>query len=206
MDAHANFAFGTILTAPSPASSGTTLVLNSGQGALMPAAPFNATVWPVGLQPLGTNAEIVRVTGVVGDTATIVRAQEGTSARAILIGDQFANTLTVKVLTDIEAAANVISNALSVETAARIAKDDTLSAGLSVVSHGLSVETAARVVKDDVLSQAVSVVSQAVSVVSARGGRTRPVGRGECAWAVAVERLTRMPASPRAPRPRSTRG
>ena len=82
-DAHANFAYGTVLTAPSPALSGTTLVLSAGGGALMPAAPFNATVWPAGVGPIASNAEIVRVTNVVGDTLTIVRAQEGTAAIAI---------------------------------------------------------------------------------------------------------------------------
>jgi len=70
----------------------------------MPAAPFNATVWPASVTPSSTNAEIVRVTAVVGDTLTIVRAQEGTSARTIVVGDQFANTVTAKVFTDIEAA------------------------------------------------------------------------------------------------------
>ncbi len=101
-DSHANFAYGTVLTAPSPASSGTTLTLSSGAGALMPAVPFNATVWPTGVNPLNSNAEIVRVTNVSGDDVTIQRAQEGTSARSILVGDQFAATITAKTLTDAE--------------------------------------------------------------------------------------------------------
>ncbi len=101
-DSHANFAYGTVLTAPSPASSGTSLTLSSGAGALMPAVPFNATVWPTGVNPLNSNAEIVRVTNVSGDVLTISRAQEGTSARTILVGDQFAATITAKTLTDAE--------------------------------------------------------------------------------------------------------
>ncbi len=103
-DAHNNFAYSTVATAPSPASSGTSLVVHAGDGALFPAAPFNATVWPVGVQPLTTNAEIVRVTNVSTDTLTIVRAQESSSARSIVVGDQIAVTITKKVITDIEAA------------------------------------------------------------------------------------------------------
>src|SRR5206468_2357178 len=58
--------------------------------------------WPAGDQPLVTNAEIVRVTAISGDTLTITRTQEGTTARAILVGDQIAATITAKVLTDAE--------------------------------------------------------------------------------------------------------
>jgi len=61
-DVHKNFAYSTVATAPSPASSGTSLVVQAGDGAKFPTVPFNATVWPAGLQPLTTNAEIVRVT------------------------------------------------------------------------------------------------------------------------------------------------
>lgn len=104
MDAHKNFAYGTVATAPSPALSGTSLVLQTGQGALMPTPPFNAIVWPVGVQPVASNAEIVRVTAVVSNTCTITRTQEGTAARAITVGDQFAAGITAKLLTDIEAA------------------------------------------------------------------------------------------------------
>lgn len=103
-DAHKNFAYSTVLTAPSPASSGTTLGLQSGDGAKCPAVPFNATVWPVGAAPTTANAEIVRVTAMSGDSITVMtRAQEGTSARTIVVGDQFAVSITAKTITDIEA-------------------------------------------------------------------------------------------------------
>lgn len=101
-DAHKNFAISTVATAPSPAASGTSLVVSSGTGTLFPAVPFNATVWPAGAQPLSTNAEIVRVTNISTDTFTITRTQEGTSARTIVVGDQIAATITAKTLTDIE--------------------------------------------------------------------------------------------------------
>src|SRR5438270_13982857 len=95
-DAHKNFSYATVATAPSPATTGTSLVLAAGGGALLPAVPFNVTVWPAGAQPLSGNAEIVRVTAVSTDTLTIVRAQEGSTARAIVVGDQLAATVTAK--------------------------------------------------------------------------------------------------------------
>jgi hypothetical protein len=110
VDAHTNFAYSTVATAPSPAISGTTLTVASGAGAKFPAAPFNCTVWPVGAQPIyttvdTTTAEIIRVTSKgSGDNWTISRNQEdgNTTNRTIIIGDQIAATITKKTLTDAE--------------------------------------------------------------------------------------------------------
>lgn len=107
-DSHKNFAYSLVATAPSPASSGTSLVVTAAGGALFPAVPFNATVWPAGVQPTAANAEIVRVTARTSDTLTITRAQEGSSARTIVVGDQIAATITTKVITDAEAASQVL--------------------------------------------------------------------------------------------------
>lgn len=101
-DAHANLASSLVVTPPSPATSGTSLTVTAGQGALFPAVPFNCTVCPAATFPTTTNAEIVRVTAIVGDTFTITRAQESTTAKAILTGYFIGNSITVKVLTDIE--------------------------------------------------------------------------------------------------------
>ena len=101
-DAHTNFAYSAVATAPSPALSGTSLVVTAAQGALFPAVPFNATLWPAGVQPLSTNAEIVRVTARSTDTLTIVRAQESSSARTVVVGDQIAASITRKTLVDVE--------------------------------------------------------------------------------------------------------
>ena len=106
VDAHQNLAVSTVATAPSPATSGTTLIVAAGQGALFPAAPFNVTIWPAATQPTTANAEIARVTNVSTDTFTIVRATatEPTAIgpRAILVGDQISATITAKTLTDVE--------------------------------------------------------------------------------------------------------
>jgi hypothetical protein len=101
-DAHKNLAYSLVATAPSPAASGTSLTVTAGQGTRFPAVPFNATVWAVSEIPVPTNAEIVRVTNIAGDVLTITRAQEGTSARTIIVGDQIAATVTAKTFTDIE--------------------------------------------------------------------------------------------------------
>jgi len=101
-DQHKNFAISTVLIAPSPPTTGTTLTVQSGNGALFPTPPFNATVCPLGAIATATNSEIVRVTSVGTDTLTIVRAQEGSTARTILVGDLIAATVTAKAFTDIE--------------------------------------------------------------------------------------------------------
>jgi hypothetical protein len=103
-DAHKNLAIATVTTATGAA--GTTLGVGVGEGARFPAAPFNATVWPFDMAPDPTTAEVVRVTARTGDSLTITRAQEGTTARAIIVGDFVAATITAKSLTDIESGVN----------------------------------------------------------------------------------------------------
>lgn len=86
-----------------PGTGGTTLTVTTGTGTLFSGFPFNATVWASGSQfPTAANAEIVRITNQSGDTLTIARAQEGTSARSITTGDNIAVTITAKSFTDIE--------------------------------------------------------------------------------------------------------
>lgn len=101
-DAHANDAVSTVAVAPSPANTGTTLTVATGDGAKFPATPFNATVWAANQQPLASNSEIVRVTGIAGDVLTIVRTQESSNVRSILVGDNIVAGITKKTLTDIE--------------------------------------------------------------------------------------------------------
>jgi len=101
-DAHKNFAYSTVLTPPSPGASGVTLVVQAGDGAKFPTPPFNVTIWPIGVNPITTNAEVARCTAIATDTLTIARAQEGSTARTVIAGDQIAATITAKVITDIE--------------------------------------------------------------------------------------------------------
>lgn len=136
MDAHKNLAYTTVATAPSPALSGTSLVVAAGTGTLFPAVPFNCVVWPAGVNPLTTNAEIIRVTTVSTDTFTIVRTQEGTSARAIGVGDQIANAITAKTLTDVEAMVSGTTNTIAKFTSST-------AVGNSLITDSGSLVTAA---------------------------------------------------------------
>jgi hypothetical protein len=135
-DAHSNFAYGLVTVAPSPATSGTSLTVND--ASIFPAAPFNCTVWETASQPLVSNAEIVRVTAKVGNVLTIVRAQEGSSARTIVAGDQIAATITVKTLTDVEVAIPSIAGLISAVNVSAGATSNNLSALTFSNSNGVS--------------------------------------------------------------------
>lgn len=112
MDAYVNLGYGRVVVAPVPPTTGTTLQLLSGQGARMPAVPFNATAWPITEYPDVATAEIVRVTAVVGDAITIVRAQEGTNAVAIAAGYAFSQTITKRLIDELRNASNMNAGTL----------------------------------------------------------------------------------------------
>ncbi len=144
-DAHTNFGYGTVATPPSPPESGTSLTVAAGTGALFPTPPpFNAVVWPAGERPAKANAEIVRVTAIPAtDTLTIVREQEGTSARAIQVGDQIRAWITNKTLTDIESAsegheAAIATEKARAEAAEKAAQGAAEAASIAVGQRGAS--------------------------------------------------------------------
>lgn len=74
-------------------AAATTMTLATGTGAEFPTLSgsdfFVATLWAAG-STTGVPNEIVRVTARVGDTVTVVRGQEGTTAQAWNVGDTFA--------------------------------------------------------------------------------------------------------------------
>lgn len=88
-----DFATGIVATAPSPATSGTSLVLQSGEGARFPAVPFYATAHPEDEVPTLDNAEKILVTNISTNTLTIVRAQGDTSAKSIAVGWRISNAI-----------------------------------------------------------------------------------------------------------------
>ena len=102
MDLIANFAYSTVLTAPSPATSGTSVVLQSGDGAKFPVAPFDVMFWPTGVQPLTTNAEIARCIAKSTDTLTIVRTQYGSTNRSVVVGDQVCQPIDQNIFIQIK--------------------------------------------------------------------------------------------------------
>lgn len=99
-DSHKNFAYSTVAS-PAPSISGVTLVLAANFNPA-PTPPYNIMVWPAGVNPTAANAEICRVTANSSGSLTIVRQQEGSSGRAIVVGDQVAAGITARTLTDIE--------------------------------------------------------------------------------------------------------
>jgi hypothetical protein len=91
-------------------SSATAITLQSGQGSKLPATPFQLIWWNSTDYPNTANdpnVEIVRVTNVTGDTLTITRAQEGTTAsNKNTAGKTYSLVLgiTAKMISDIAAA------------------------------------------------------------------------------------------------------
>lgn len=108
-----DYATGIVLTAPSPMSSGTSLVLQSGQGTRFPAVPFYVTAHPPMEMPTIDNAEKIKVTAVSTDTLTIERAQGDTTAKNIDVGWIITNALFYK---DVKPVAVTVSTAATTAT------------------------------------------------------------------------------------------
>lgn len=80
----------------------TSLSVQTGHGARFPS-PAGVDYFYLTLTDASSNIEIVRVTARSTDSMTIVRGQDGTSARAWNSGDQVELRLTKAVLDDLKA-------------------------------------------------------------------------------------------------------
>ena len=69
----------------------TTMVYQTGYGSGKPAVPYFDTLTPAGQLSTAGNSEIVLVTALSGDTATIVRARKGTTAKPFSAGTIASN-------------------------------------------------------------------------------------------------------------------
>lgn len=69
----------------------TTMVYQAGYGSGKPAAPYFDTLTPAGQLSTAGNSEVVLVTALSGDTATIVRARKGTTAKPFSAGTIASN-------------------------------------------------------------------------------------------------------------------
>ena len=112
LDPVTNFALVTVSTGYD--SSATSIVLSTGHGARLPSTGgFNLVWWNSTdyASPSGDpNVEIVRCTARTGDTLTVTRAQEGTTATAKNISGKTYRMLlgiTKKMIDDIEAMAGI---------------------------------------------------------------------------------------------------
>lgn len=75
-------------------SSATTLIVNGGSGSLFPTPTGGNYFMLTLISQLTGNMEIVQCTARSGDTFTIVRAQEGTTAQSFAIGDSVQLRIT----------------------------------------------------------------------------------------------------------------
>lgn len=87
-----NFARTTVAVAPSPALSGTSLTVASGTGGRLFAGL--AVLHPAGSDPTPLTAEVVTVTGVVGDVVSIARGVESSTPRVVAVGDVITQGIT----------------------------------------------------------------------------------------------------------------
>jgi BNR repeat protein len=109
VDPHTLVPESSVSLAPSPPTTGTTLGVSAGEGGRFPwATPFDLIVCPAGTNPqwsLGSvtsgNFEACRAIRTTSDTFTLTRAQYGTSARTIVIGDRVFQPVMPHDLTDL---------------------------------------------------------------------------------------------------------
>ena len=85
-------------------SGATTITVATGTGILFPTLGtgqyFTATLFAAG-SSTGLPNEIVRVTARTGDTMTVLRGQEGTTAQSWNVGDSFSNFITAGLLNNL---------------------------------------------------------------------------------------------------------
>lgn len=103
-EVHRNFAFSTVAVAPSPATSGLTLTVASGHGGRF-SSTMKVVVCPAGTAPDSGNAEVTDIASIAGDVLTLgTRGLDGSSARAIVAGDQIFAPILASYLAALEAA------------------------------------------------------------------------------------------------------
>lgn len=127
-----DYATSTILTPPSPATSGTTIVLQAGHGARFPAVPFMVTAHPPAELPTLDNAEKLEVTAKSTDTLTVLRAQGDTTAKAIEAGWRISNSMFLADIpvinsTTVDAAGATMNADTDVKANGWVKDEDTMS-------------------------------------------------------------------------------
>ena len=80
-------------------TSSTTLILQTGNGALFPS-PTGGNYFPITVVKADGTLEIMKCTARTSDTLTVTRSQEGTTAKAFSIGDRVSLRMTAGSLTD----------------------------------------------------------------------------------------------------------
>ncbi len=105
-DPHANLVVSTVAIAPSPATSGTTLTVTTGDGPLFINGSYYLASWPAAQLQRRSNTEIMRVQARASSSdqlTGLLRAQGGTTAKSIAVGDNVAMIPTKETFEAIEA-------------------------------------------------------------------------------------------------------
>lgn len=181
----ANNAYSTL--ASSIASIDTTLTVSSGDGALFPAASSGSgTYFYATLINTSNELEIVKVTNRSTDTMTVVRGEDGTSARAYSSGDRIELRPTAALFADIRDSERTplddsVATAKIQDTAVTLAKLDTglfadtadarASAGSVIFTPDLIESAAAPVTLSDAATIAVNWDSGINFIVTLGGNR-----------------------------------
>ena len=119
-------------------SSATSITVATGTGGIFPTLTTGQFCFCTLQNTAGTVVEIVKVTARSGDTFTIVRAQDGTSASAFITGDKFELRLTAGELNQLFA--GVVqgggTDQVFVENSQTVTTDYTITTGRNAMSTG----------------------------------------------------------------------
>jgi len=128
------------LSAPITAVA-TTLTVTASSGGIFPN-PTGSDYFMVTLQGIsGSPIEIVKCTSRSGDTLTVVRAQEGTTASSFAGGDQVQLRITAGEMNDIESNLGSLSSSVSTING-QISSINSTIAALNPVAGGAVYENA----------------------------------------------------------------
>jgi hypothetical protein len=113
----ANNAYGALSLGINTTS--TVITLNSGEGARFPALTAGDYFFATLINPTGF-LEIVKCTARTGDSLTVVRAQDGSSANSFAVGDRLELRPVAAVFTEVQASVD----AAVAQTQSKIEADD----------------------------------------------------------------------------------
>ncbi len=172
-DQRSNFGVTSITVAPSPAIDGTKATVKD--ATVFPEPPFNVTVAPA-LDALVTakeqvnreNSEVWRVTARTGNELTVLREQEGSSARASVVGDQIYLGVTKRTLEELQEATESNGAAIVAETARAETAEALLAPKASPALTGTPTAPTAPALTDDTQLATTAYADSAVAVETAR--------------------------------------
>lgn len=145
LDNHKDLAEGVVVTPPSPATSGLTIVAGGGDGANFPTgAQYIGVADATATRLTKANTELIRGSWSSDTFTATARAQLGTTARTIVAGDQIFNGLTSADLVNIETIALAAIPSATVTT-----KGDILAATASATPARVGVGTNGKILTAD---------------------------------------------------------